>query len=281
MGKLVSIVLPVYNGARFLRESIESILNQTYTEWELLILDDCSTDETPGISLEYAGSDKRIHYYRNEKNLRLPGNLNRGFSLATGEYLTWTSDDNCFRPTALERMVSALDSNPEIGLVYASYQLMDENGLLKEILTADRDGESHILGSNVVGACFMYTRSVYEQVGDYDVDLMLVEDFDYWQRVMMKFRAMPISEVLYDYRWHDASLTSTKNEKHFSELLEKMLLKNRPGFGRLNLEAAYFYYSALARSYQGQGKKNKYAVLLKWLYICWRCKHLFQKIRRK
>lgn len=281
MSKLVSIVLPVYNGARFLRESIDSILNQTYANWELLILDDCSTDETPAISMEYVEKDNRIRYYRNEKNLRLPGNLNRGFSLCAGEYLTWTSDDNLFRPTALERMVDALESNPAVELVYASYQIIDENGVSMQVFGADLNGRDHILGSNVVGACFLYTRKVYEQVGDYDVNLFLVEDFDYWQRTMMVFRAMPIEEVLYDYRWHDASLTSTKNEKRFAELLEKMLLKNRPGFGKLNLEASYSYYSALARSYRGQGKKNTYAVRLKWLHLCWRCKYLCDKFRRK
>lgn len=281
MSKLVSIVLPVYNGAKFLRESLDSILAQTYTNWELLILDDCSSDDTPAISMEYAEKDSRICYHRNEKNLRLPGNLNRGFSLSAGEYLTWTSDDNMFRPTALERMVEVLESNPDVDLVYASYQIIDENGAAKQVFGADPNGQDHILGSNVVGACFLYTRKVYEQVGDYDVNLFLVEDFDYWQRVMMAFRAMPIEEVLYDYRWHDASLTSTKNEKQFAERLEKMLLKNRPGFGKLNLEASYFYYSALARSCKGQEKKNTYAVRLMWLKLCWRCKHLRKKFRRK
>jgi hypothetical protein len=178
-------------------------------------------------------------------------------------------------------MVNTLESNPDIELVYASYQIIDENGVPKQVFEADPRGQDHILGSNVVGACFLHTRNVYEQVGDYDVNLFLVEDFDYWQRVMMRFRAMPIAEVLYDYRWHDASLTSTKNEKRFSELLEKMLLKNRPGFGKLNLEASYSYYSALARSYRGQGKKNAYAVQLKCLHLCWRCMHLCEKFRRK
>ena len=279
MSKLVSIVLPVYNGARFLRDSIDSIINQTYTNWELLILDDCSTDETPTISEEYAGKDCRIHYYRNEKNLRLPGNLNRGFSLSTGEYLTWTSDDNCFRPTAIERMVEALEINQDAGLVYASYQVIDENGRNLQVMQADTEGKDHILGSNVVGACFMYTRAVYEDVGDYDVEFMLVEDFDYWQRVMVNFKAIVIEDVLYDYRWHDASLTSTKNERRFGMLLEKMLLKNRPEFGKLNLEAAYFYYSALDRSCKLQEKKNEHAVRLKLIYFCWRMARNGTKLR--
>ena len=94
MSDLISIVLPVYNGAKFLCESIDSVINQTYKNWELLILDDCSTDETAKIAQKYVEQDSRIRYYLNEKNLRLPRNLNKGFSLAKGDYLTWTSDDN-------------------------------------------------------------------------------------------------------------------------------------------------------------------------------------------
>ena len=108
MNNLISIVLPVYNGERFLRESIDSVLAQTYTNWELLIVDDCSTDNTAAIVHEYVQKDSRVQYYKNEKNLRLPRNLNRGFSLARGDYLTWTSDDNVFWPTALEKMYNAL-----------------------------------------------------------------------------------------------------------------------------------------------------------------------------
>ena len=126
MKDLISIVLPVYNGAEFLKESIDSVLAQTYQNWELLILDDCSTDETPNIALEYEAKDQRIHYYRNEKNLKLPGNLNKGFGLAKGEYLTWSSDDNRYRPEALETMLRTLKEK-QVGLVFAYYQVIDEH----------------------------------------------------------------------------------------------------------------------------------------------------------
>ena len=109
--KLISIILPVYNGEQYLAESIESVLAQTYQYWELLILDDCSTDKTQIISKEFEKRDNRIKYYRNEKNLKLPGDLNRGFSLSKGSYLTWTSDDNRFRSEALEVMVNSLLAN--------------------------------------------------------------------------------------------------------------------------------------------------------------------------
>lgn len=255
MNDLISIVLPVYNGANFLRESIDSVLAQTHQNWELLIMDDCSNDETPEIAREYARMDRRIQYHRNTANLKLPGNLNAGFRLAKGSYLTWTSDDNKFRPKALEKMLAALKQN-NVHLVYASYQVIDEDGNDTFVMNVDPRGAEHILGSNVVGACFLYTRQVYNTVGEYDTGLFLVEDFDYWQRVFMKFPGFAIHEVLYDYRQHRGSLTSTKNLKRYGEVLEKMLVTNRPGFGRISLEAAYYYYRALKKSRECQGVSN-------------------------
>src|SRR3989338_10314783 len=102
----VSIVLPTYNGARYLRQSIDSCLSQTYKNIELIIVDDCSTDETPDIVHSY--NDPRIRYVRNKTNQRLPRSLNIGFALTTAEYLTWTSDDNEFLPQAIETMLKVL-----------------------------------------------------------------------------------------------------------------------------------------------------------------------------
>ena len=98
---LVSIVLPVYNGEKYLRESLDSILAQTMEDWELIAVDDCSKDATPQILADYAASDSRIRVMRNAENQRLPRSLNIGFAEARGEFLTWTSDDNAYAPEAL------------------------------------------------------------------------------------------------------------------------------------------------------------------------------------
>jgi glycosyltransferase involved in cell wall biosynthesis len=269
MKDLVSIVLPVYNGATFLRDSIESVIAQTYKNWELLILDDCSTDETPEISREYEAKDSRIHYHRNEKNLKLPGNLNKGFSMAKGEYLTWTSDDNRYRPHALETMLTTIKEK-EVGLVFADYQVIDENDQEIKVVSVQNGSKGRVLSYNVVGACFLYTREVYETVGDYDTELFLVEDWDYWQRVMMKFSSYAIAQILYDYRQHSASLTSTKNNVRFGEVSEKVLLKNRRGFGKLSLQDKRGYYYALNEARRNQGRKSPYA--FKSWYLGWRCR---------
>lgn len=256
--KLVSIVLPVYNGEKYLRESIDSVLEQTYTNWELLILDDCSTDNSSQIAKEYVERDNRIHYFRNEHNLRLPRNLNRGFSLAQGDYLTWTSDDNRYKPEALERMVNALQGKTGAQFVFASCRIIDGEGREVEYITVSEGSKKRIVGSNPVGACFMYTRKAYEEIGEYDPELTLVEDFDYWQRLYAKYGAVTISDILYEYRWHDGALTSTMRKDRFYQALEKCLIKNRPLFGKLDLEQQYYYYAGLHNCRKDSERSDPY-----------------------
>lgn len=243
-----------------MRKSIDSIVNQTYTNWELLILDDCSADCTQKIAHEYVKKDNRIHYYRNEQNLRLPKNLNKGFSLAKGDYLTWTSDDNLYKPTALEKMLKALKDNPSAHFAFASCRIIDEDDKGIEYIMVNQNSPKRIVGMDSVGACFLYTRTVYEQIGDYDSAYTLVEDFDYWQRIFQKFQVVPIDEILYLYRWHDGALTSTMKKDLFYKTLEKMLLKNRPGFGKIDAEEKYYYYQGLYTCRKNlKDEKNPYA----------------------
>jgi glycosyltransferase involved in cell wall biosynthesis len=110
----VSIGMPVFDGEKYLRESLESILNQTYQNFELIISDNASTDHTQQICLEYAAKDNRIHYYRNTKNLGAPKNYNRVFELSSGEYFKWAAYDDVLAPEFLEKCVYMLDKDPSV-----------------------------------------------------------------------------------------------------------------------------------------------------------------------
>lgn len=221
---LVSIVLPVYNGEKYLEISIKSCLAQTYTNWELLIVDDGSTDRSAEIAKSYEEKDSRIHYHKNEKNMRLPRTLNRGFSLAKGEYLTWTSDDNYYRPQAIEKMVDALTGSTS-EFVFAACSIINEEDEEISMITAPADYKSAIWQRCFIGACFMYSRKVYETLGDYDPNVVLCEDYDYWLRIFAHFDVTYIDENLYAYRRHDKSLSATYQEKQY-DMVEKVLLKN-------------------------------------------------------
>jgi len=208
----VSIVLPTYNGEKYIRQSIDSIIGQTFTDWELIIVNDCSTDATPQIAKEYADKDNRIKVIHNEVNKKLPNSLNIGFAASSGEYLTWTSDDNMYEPTAIEEMCDYLDNHAEY-MVCAEMECIDENGNLLSDKKAAYSNKMMYL-YNCVGACFMYKREVLDTIGDYDNDFFCVEDYDYWIRILNKYGSIGyIEKNLYKYRIHSESLTATKYKK--------------------------------------------------------------------
>ncbi|MBQ6021177.1 MAG: glycosyltransferase [Clostridia bacterium] len=246
MNKTVSVVLPVYNGADYLRESIESVLSQTYPDWELLIIDDGSADESPSIAKAYADADERIVYYRNEKNIKLPRSLNRGFAMSKGQYLTWTSHDNLYYPEAFETMVAEFEKDPELGFVFSSCDVIDKDGKKTNDWFMTKDMELRkILGANIVGACFMYTRRVYAVVGDYNPELFLAEDFDYWQRIFARFKVKPIEKILYAYRDHEDNLTHTEDSEQIAKICEKTILKNALLYDKLDRVQKFYMFEGL------------------------------------
>lgn len=128
MSDLISVVLPTFNGEKYLRESLDSILAQSYANWELIIVNDASTDSTLNIANEYAKKDKRICIINNESNQKLPKSLNIGFANAKGGYLTWSSDDNRYKPQAFEKMLNVLKTNPNFDMVHCDFDYINENG---------------------------------------------------------------------------------------------------------------------------------------------------------
>ncbi len=202
----VSIVLPTYNGARYIRQSIDSCLRQTHRNLELIVVDDHSTDETSRIVESY--DDARIRLLRHETNRGLPHALNTGFAEAGGECLTWTSDDNLYADNAIARMLEFLRRG-QYGLVYCDYHEFTEDNLNQPKLIRLPD-EPALDRDNYIGACFLYLRQAKEAVGIYDPDTLLCEDYDYWIRVSQKYRLGHLGEPLYFYRRHASALYSRR-----------------------------------------------------------------------
>lgn len=241
MDKKISIVLPVYNGSAYISDSINSILAQTYTNWELIIVDDCSTDKTPEIINHFRESDSRIIICTNERNLGLPNALNAGFSLASGDYYTWTSDDNLYLPGALEKMINVLEKEPDILMVYADYSMVDPSGNI--IIEMKLPESQYIVTGNICGACFLYRSDAAKQAGTYDPETFLAEDYDYWIRIYKQGNIRHLSENLYLYRMHPNSLTSTKQElikKQAYKVMEKHFLFFYENAGENNLLYDFF-----------------------------------------
>jgi glycosyltransferase involved in cell wall biosynthesis len=128
----VSIGLPVYNGARYLREALDSILAQTFRDFELIICDNASTDATAAICADYAARDPRIRYHRRSHNIGATANFNQTFELARGAYFKWAAHDDVLAPTWLEKCVAALDQAPDAVLSQSLVELVDEQGVRLE-----------------------------------------------------------------------------------------------------------------------------------------------------
>ena len=220
----VSIVLPTYNGAKYIRQSIDSCLNQTYKNIELIIVDDGSTDHTPNIIKKYLKFDRRIHSARHDWNRKLPAALNTGFDRAKGDYFTWISDDNCYRPNAIEYMLNCLLKHPDIGIVYTDYvKINDRNDQIEYVKVPPPD---KLACGNAVRASFLYRRKVHEALNGYNEDLFLVEDYDFWLRASLLFKLKPLHQDLYVFKVHNSSLTNTQAEivrKMHEDLLSRYL----------------------------------------------------------
>ncbi len=125
---LVSIGLPAYNGDKTIRASIESLLAQDYPNYELIICDDASTDQTPEICQYYAGKDQRIRYYRNGNNLGMYANWMRLMDLSSGKYFMWSANDDLRKPSFVTSMVNELERHPQAGIAMSATELVMEDG---------------------------------------------------------------------------------------------------------------------------------------------------------
>jgi len=202
---LISIILPVYNGEKYLSQSIESCLNQTHNNIELIIINDCSTDSTLDIANRYAATDNRVRIINNKENKKLPASLNIGHNEAKGDFITWTSDDNLYELNALEVLLNEIIEK-KADIVYSDFVLIDDKG--NEIREVELLGIENIIFGNFIGTCFLYKKEVYQRNKGYNENFFLVEDYDFWLRSISHSRYSQVKKRLYNYRKHDQSLTN-------------------------------------------------------------------------
>lgn len=219
MQPLVSIVLPVYNGAHFLADAIESCLNQTYPTFELIIVNDKSTDITLKIAEKYALQDQRVSIISNLVNKKLPASLNIGHNQAKGDFITWTSHDNLLKPEFLETLIKPLREGWDIS--FCNYDIIWDNKTLKR--EHNSGPISHLIFGNTIGAAFMYRKEVYEFLNGYDEKLHTIEDYDFWLRASINFSIFHINKNSYQYRLQKNSLThKIRNEQKEKEKFDKL-----------------------------------------------------------
>jgi glycosyltransferase involved in cell wall biosynthesis len=204
--KLVSIVLTTLNASSYLKKAVDSCLQQSYPNLELIVVDGGSSDGTLDILTEY--DDTRIKIIQQMNNLgKLPGAINLGLKHANGAYLTWMQADCLYELSAISTMVDELEKHPDIGQVYADYYEINQTGEITKIhYTRAPEDFLNQLG-DPAGVCFLIRRVVREIIGEHDIKAYPSQDYDYRMRIALKFKSKRIPIPLYYWRRHDNSLT--------------------------------------------------------------------------
>ncbi len=238
----VSVCIPVFNGKAYLRECIQSILAQTYTDFELVVVNDASTDNSEKIIQSF--SDPRIKYHTNERNLGLVGNWNRCLQLASGEYICIFHQDDIMLPGNLEKKVALLDSNQNVGIVYSDTAVIDQNGHKKQDhwfnpispnIDFIRPGRlfTELMFKNLNLVCcpsVLARRACYEQAGGFDQRLPFSCDMEMWMRLSLFYDVAYLAEPLMKYRFHESNMTKKYYELDLIHiyLCKKMLVEKYP-----------------------------------------------------
>ena len=207
----ISVVLPVYNGEQHLNEAVGSILNQTFQDFELIIVDDGSTDATPAILEEFARSDGRIRLYK-QTNSGLVASLNRLCRLARGAYIARMDADDISLPERFRRQTEYLDSHAEIGVAGTWIQDIGADGTLGPVWPLPGSPASIrwflMFGNCIAHPSVMMRRELVERLGYYRPEAIHVEDYDLWMRVASVTGLANIPEVLLKYRVLSKSVSS-------------------------------------------------------------------------
>lgn len=229
----VSVCIPTRNRSHYLRRAISSVLDQTYRDIEVVVVDNASTDDTPHVVGNLR--DHRLRYYRNDRNLGMTRNWNRCLELARGRYVALLCDDDRWLPDILEREVCVARDFPSVGLVFCKASLVDEHGNVlgeqgpPESTDYVRHGEEEfarlVLGNYIPLSTVLVVRDCYESVGAFDEALHAWADWKMWLAISLRYDIGFVSTPLALVTVHDKSGTSRVWRENMAGMEGYMLLK--------------------------------------------------------
>jgi glycosyltransferase involved in cell wall biosynthesis len=255
----ISVVIPTYNAAATLPETLESVFGQSFTDFEVIVVDDGSTDATPDILAAY---EDRIRVLRKVNEGKPAAARNLGVRAARGEFVAFLDADDCWTKDKLERQVAMLDQQPDVGLVYTGDATIDgesrkvsvnpcypeARGRIYELLTV----HNVMVGSSVVAR-----RRAIEEAGGFDEDLTSIENWDLWIRIARGWAIEYIDEPLTLYRVHSGNRSRNvelRRSNIFRVLAKHHGAADRTPEGRRRQREAYFhaYFNVLGKAYVGR-----------------------------
>ncbi len=220
----VTVVMSVYNGTLYLQEAVESILNQTFTDFEFIIIDDESTDKTWEILTQYANRDQRVKLFKNKENIGLTKSLNRGLEFATGEYIARQDADDVSLPDRFKLQTCFLDDNVDVGAIGTSAEVINEQGKFLEQSYVIREHES-IQACLLVNNCLFHSsmmvrRSLMQALGGYREELRYAQDYDIWWRISRLARIENLPDILVRVRRSAKNISKLYRHEQLLSALE-------------------------------------------------------------
>lgn len=208
----ISVIMSVYNGERYLREAIESVLNQSFTDFEFIIVNDASTDSSLEIIQSY--DDERIKVIDNETNIGLTKSLNKAVKQARGEYIARQDADDISLPNRLEEQLRYFEQHPEVALLGTSIYIIDENGKIlgKRTLSAD-PSKNFFQGSWFAHGSAMFKNEVVHALGRYNELFRYCQDYELWLRIAKDYQVRGLAQRLYKLRFHDENVQFKKRDE--------------------------------------------------------------------
>ncbi|WP_166259504.1 glycosyltransferase family 2 protein [Marinobacter salicampi] len=215
----VSVIIPVYNRAHLLQRTLESVIAQSYPDFEVLLVDDCSDDDPAAVVESF--QDPRLHYLRQPENQGVAAARNRGLREARGQYIAFLDDDDEWFPEKLALQIELFRrSSPEVGLVYTGVETVaDDGSYTLQVPSARGDLYRELLVRNILhggGSNIMIRRNVIARVGFFDEHLPAIEDYDYWLRICRWYKTDVVSTPLIRYNDFRAPLEGRENQKRRS-----------------------------------------------------------------
>ena len=219
----ISVIMSVYNGEDYIAEAIDSVLLQTFRDFELIIINDCSTDGTGEILERYASADDRVKVHTNEVNLRLPSSLNKAISLSKGKYIARMDADDICLPDRFEKQYAFMEENPGVSLSSCRFMTL-KNGVISSGGCGGKTDNESIKGLLLVTNPILHPGIIAKAdvIREllYDKNFTCTEDMELWTRFVMSNHSIKIMpEYLMIYRLHDKQITETTRARQHSEVV--------------------------------------------------------------
>ncbi len=234
----ISVIICTFNREKYISEAIDSVLKQTYPNFEIIVIDDASTDNTEQVLTQYKNNPK-IKIFKNEQNLGISKSRNRGVSLATGEYIAMLDSDDYWTDTKkLEKQAEILNKNKDVAIVGSSIRvILDRNSKLEELQkykykTRDVQIRKKMLGKNQIAqSSVLFRKNVFEEFGGYDESYEVAEDFDLWLKIGRKYKFANLKEITVDYRVHYLNI-SESNALKIAKITDTLIEKYKNDYPR-------------------------------------------------